>query len=66
MSELIYRPEFSKFIEERIELYIDDAAIHMLQISYLQILNFLEKIIETELYILEGTGFGYAQNYDSN
>jgi hypothetical protein len=26
----------------------------------LQILNFLEKIIETELYILEGTGFGYA------
>lgn len=30
LSELIYRPEFSRFIEERIELYIDDAAIHML------------------------------------
>jgi len=34
----------------------------MLQLSYLQIINFLEKIIETELYILEGTGFG--QQYD--
>ena len=31
----------------------------MLQISYMQILNFIEKILETELYILEGTGFGW-------
>jgi len=37
----------------------------MLQLSYLQILNFLEKIIETELYILEGTGFGSLTLYSS-
>jgi hypothetical protein len=30
LYELIYRPEFSKFIEERIEMYADDAAIYML------------------------------------
>ena len=47
-------------------MHEEDPAIHMIQISYLQILNFLEKIIETELYILEGTGFGYAHSFDTS
>ena len=59
LFEVIYRPQVQKFIQEHIELYEDDQEIHILQISYLQILNFLEKILETELYILEGTGFGW-------
>jgi hypothetical protein len=38
----------------------------MLQISYLKILNFAEKILETELYILEGTGFGWQLDSSGN
>ena len=45
-------------IERKIELFEEDPTVQLLQLSYLQILNFLEKIIETELNILEGTGFG--------
>jgi hypothetical protein len=59
LSEVIYRREVQRFVASHIELYEDDQEIHILQISYLQILNFFEKIVETELYIMEGTGFGW-------
>lgn len=49
-------------MEERLELFEDDATVHLLQLSYLQILNFLEKIIETELSILEGTAHPPSQD----
>jgi hypothetical protein len=50
-------------LEENIELYEEDATIHSLQLSFLQILGFLEKIIETELNIMQGTGFGDFQHH---
>jgi hypothetical protein len=61
----VYQREFQRFIEANIEVSKDDAAINILQISYIQILKFIEKILETELYIMEGTGYGF-NNYSSN
>ena len=50
-------------LEDRFELYEEDATVHLLQLSYLQILSFIERIIETELNILEGTGFGNLNHH---
>jgi hypothetical protein len=35
LYEMIYRPEVQRFIEGHIEIYEDDPAINMLQISYI-------------------------------
>ena len=64
--DLLYDPELQQILEERIEYYEQDSTVHLLQLSYFQILNFLEQIIETELYILEGTGFGVAQQENTD
>ena len=58
MLPLVYDQEFQQILEERIEFFQADVTVSSLQISLMQILNFLEKIIETELYILEGTSSG--------
>ena len=40
--------------EEKVVFYEKDIVVNLLQISIVSILNYLEKILETELYILEG------------
>ncbi|CDW75493.1 UNKNOWN [Stylonychia lemnae] len=59
---LIYEPEFQQLIEDQTTFFEEDLAVNSLQISILQILNFLEKIVETELYILEGTAIAADQS----
>eukprot|EP00347_Sterkiella_histriomuscorum_P021075 403335355 len=53
-QSLLYEAEFQQILDDRLDYYQDDLIVNSLQISYFQILNFLEKIVETELYILEG------------
>jgi len=53
--KVIYDSDIQKIIEEKLYYYSDDVVVNLVQISIISILNYLEKIIETELYILEGT-----------
>lgn len=55
MKKILYEQDMQKIYEEKIQFYEKDVVINLMQISIVSMVNYLERILETELYILEGT-----------
>jgi len=56
----LYESEVQSLFIEKFHFQVEDFAVNLMQITIVSVLNYLEKIIETEIYILEGTAFEHV------